>query len=448
MVYTTALFSQNKQVLYDFAELPQTLLLNPASETNDRFHIGIPLLSGFSTQVGSSGVVLTDLFAVDNQNFNDKVSTVLNSLTTNDFIQFNAQLELLNAGFRFDEKTYISFGFYQEIDAIGYYPKDVFIFFSEGNDAYLNKSFSASQILYKLDVLGAIHVGITKKITDKVTFGGRFKIYSSALNIESTNNTGTFTTTQGTNNQLIHYFRNVNIESRTAGLIGSDREFITEPNDYLKATLFSGNIGVGFDAGVTLHISPQLQFSGSILDVGFINYTKNTDNIKANGNFIFEGINFEFDPNTNIDYWTQLSDRFKEQIPTTETQESYISWRPAKINMVLKYSFGEKRSEVCYDDTYKDFFTDAIGAQLFTVFRPLHPQLALTTFYQKSFSKKLHAKVTYTFDNFSSSNIGFGISQQIGKLNVYGMFDNLLNYRNLSSANAVSLQFGMNLIFN
>ena len=73
VLFATTIISQNKQVLYDFADLPQSLLLNPALENKNKFHVGIPLLSGFSTQIGSSGVVLKDVFSVDNQNINDKV---------------------------------------------------------------------------------------------------------------------------------------------------------------------------------------------------------------------------------------------------------------------------------------------------------------------------------------------------------------------------------------
>ncbi|NCT09158.1 MAG: hypothetical protein GW772_03635 [Flavobacteriia bacterium] len=448
VVFTTSLFSQNKQVLYDFADLPQTLLLNPGLENSYKFHVGVPLISGISTQFGSTGVVLNDLFAIDNQNINNKVSTVLQSLTTKDFVQMNTQIEILNVGYRLNEKTYLSGGFYQEIDAIGYYPKDLVILFSEGNDAYLNKSFSASQINYKLDVLGVLHAGITRKVNEKLTVGGRFKIYSAALNIESTNNSGTFTTVLGADNIYRHYLSNVKMIERSAGLIDGNKEFITKPETYLKNTFLKGDLGVGFDIGITYHIDKQLQFSASILDFGFINHSKNIKNYKEEGNFVFDGFEFQFDEDSNVDYWQQINNRFKKQLPTTENEDSYVSWRPAKINMALKYSFGEKRSEVCYDNSYQDFYTDAIGAQLFTVFRPLNPQLALTAFYQKSFTKKLHGKVTYTIDEFSAYNFGLGLSAQLGKVNFYGMFDNLLAYRNLASANSLSLQLGLNILFN
>ena len=85
------MFSQNKQVLYDFAELPQTLLLNPGAETNYKFHVGVPLLSGFSAEFGSTGFTVSDLFSVDNRPFNDKVSDVLDKVTSNDHIKINVQ---------------------------------------------------------------------------------------------------------------------------------------------------------------------------------------------------------------------------------------------------------------------------------------------------------------------------------------------------------------------
>ncbi|QTD36957.1 hypothetical protein JL193_12585 [Polaribacter batillariae] len=439
--------SQNKQVLYDFAELPQTLLLNPALETNYKFHVGVPLLSGISSEIGVTNFALSDLFLPDARSINDKVNEVLNRLTFRDYAKVNAQIEVLNAGFRYNDKTYFSFGFYGEIDGIGYIPKDAIRLLNEGNGAFINSSFNASQILYKIDVLGVLHVGITRKIDEKLTIGGRFKIYSSVANVESTNNSGTFTTNRGDNNIYIHYLDDIDVNLRTAGFI-KNNEYIDNPREYFKNTFLGGNLGIGLDFGITYNITPQLQFSGSLLDFGFINHKKNIKNTLVKGSFTFEGIDFEFDSNNPRDYWQELNEDFREQLPTIENNDSYISWRPAKLNAALKYSFGEKRSKYCYDNTYKDFYTDAVGAQLYSVFRPLSQQFALTGFYQKSFNKNLHAKVTYTIDDYSAYNIGFGLSAQIWKINFYGIFDNIIQYQDLSSANSASFQLGVNLIFN
>ena len=438
-------FSQNKQVLYDFAGLPQTLLLNPGLETDYKFHIGVPLLSGFSSEIKSTGFSLSEIFSVNNNTINDKISAVLNKIDANDYLKVNTQIEVFSAGFRFDKKTYISFGFYQELDAIGYLPKDAFTLINEGNTSYLNKSFSISEMIYKLDVLGVIHVGISRKVSDKLTLGGRFKVYSSALNLETTNNSGTFTTRLGNNNIYVHHLDNVNFNTRTSGLI-SNNEYISDASTYIENSLLGGNLGAGIDLGFTYHVTPQLQLSGSLIDLGFVQHTKNIKNKLIVGSFTFEGIEFEFDSNRN--YWGELDAALKEQLPIVDNQDSYTSWRPAKVNAAIKYSFGEKRSKYCYDNTLKDFYTNAFGAQLYSVFRPLRQQFAFTSFYEKSFSNKLQAKITHTIDDYSYYNIGVGVSAKIWKINFYGILDNLTKLSDISTSNNVSLQFGFNLLFN
>ena len=438
-------FSQNKQVLYDFAGLPQTLLLNPGLETDYKFHIGVPLLSGFSSEIKSTGFSLAEIFSVNNNTINDKISAVLNKIDANDYLKVNTQIEVFSAGFRFDKKTYISFGFYQELDAIGYLPKDAFTLINEGNTSYLNKSFSISEMIYKLDVLGVIHAGISRKVSDKLTLGGRFKVYSSALNLETTNNSGTFTTRLGNNNIYVHHLDNVNFNARTSGLI-SNNEYISDASTYIENSLLGGNLGAGIDLGFTYRVTPQLQLSGSLIDLGFVQHTKNIKNNLVEGSFTFEGIEFEFDSNRN--YWGELDAALKEQLPIVDNQDSYTSWRPAKVNAAIKYSFGEKRSKYCYDNTLKDFYTNAFGAQLYSVFRPLRQQFAFTSFYEKSFSNKLQAKITHTIDDYSYYNIGVGVSAKIWKINFYGILDNLTKLSDISTSNNVSLQFGFNLLFN
>ena len=102
-------------------------------------------------------------------------------MTPEDHLKINVQIDVLNAGFRVNDKTYISFGFYQELDAIAYWPKDVITLLNEGNAPYLNKSFDLSQLLYKVDFAGILHVGMSRKINQKLTLGGRLKVYSSVL---------------------------------------------------------------------------------------------------------------------------------------------------------------------------------------------------------------------------------------------------------------------------
>ena len=72
LLITCYSFSQNKQVLYGFNEIPQSLLLNPGAQTSNDWYVGVPLLSQVHVNVGMSGISVYDVFADDGSDFNSK----------------------------------------------------------------------------------------------------------------------------------------------------------------------------------------------------------------------------------------------------------------------------------------------------------------------------------------------------------------------------------------
>ena len=440
MLFVIAIQAQ-QHIAFSFGETPQTLMLNPGSETNYKSHYGIPVLSNFQLTIGNTGFQMGDLFSNDSRSFNEKFEKLLNQLSPDDYINLNTKVDVLSFGYRYNNKTYISVGFYEELDLMVYFPKDAIEGLYYGNDPFFNRSFSISQAIMKADLMGVLHAGISKKIDEKLTIGGRFKIYSSSLNVETNNNSGSITTT--TNNINIS---RLTLQNLDAGVSTSGIDNIEE--DVLSNTFLGGNLGIGFDVGLTYHFSPQIEFTGSILDLGFIKHSKNTRNFTAIGNYVLDGINFEYNSDDPIDYWEQLSIDFNSRIPNEETEDAYTSWRPMKLNAALKYSFGERRNKFCYTKTHKQYYYNSIGFQMHTIMRPLKPQFSFTSFYEKSLSQKIHTKFTHTINDYSSTIFGAGASLQLGKLHVFGALDNVLGVRDLSTLNTISLNFGLNIIIN
>lgn len=447
LLVCVSLSSQNKQLLFGFAEMPNTLMVNPGAETNFRYHAGIPGLSGFSFNIGSSEMKISDLFLKDNTAFNAKFENLTEKLTNRDFLTVNAQIDVLNGGYRLDEKTYLSFGMYQELDAIAYYPKDIAELLYYGNQPFLHKTIHFSDLKFRGEILGVIHAGISYKYNKKLNIGGRFKLYSGSVYASSRRNGGTFNTNAGTNNIYQHNLTNVNVRAFSSGLFGENDNLNVNLKDVIGNTILSKNIGVGVDLGFTYHYSPQIEFTGSILDVGFVSYSKNNKNISISGSHEFEGINLLFDSN-NSNYWSDLEADLKANVPEETDEESFTVWRPIKLNGGVRYSFGRARtSKECYDETYKDYYNNSVGLQLFAITRPLSTQIAATLFLEKNIGENFHAKFTYTVDDFSMSNIGVGVSTQIGIVQMYGLVGNVFKLSDLTEAATASLQFGFNLIF-
>ncbi|WP_341216564.1 DUF5723 family protein [uncultured Wocania sp.] len=449
-------FSQNKQVLYGFSELPQSLLQNPGGQIKNDWYFGIPLLSHIHVNGGSSGISVYDLFAKDGVDFNVKLQNAVNKMKSTDFFIFNQQLEIFSAGFAmgpsYKKKEYLSFGLYQETDFIAYFPKDIAVLALEGNANNINRRFNLNHVNVNAEVISVLHVGYNKKVNSSFTYGVRGKIYSNIINLNSTNNKGVFVTIPGENNFYNHIF-NLDLELRTSGLNSiteEDSDF--SGKDLVKRTLLGGNLGLGFDIGFTYNLTKQWSLDASLLDVGFVRHSKDIKNYVVDGVYSFEGINPLF-PETDTgqtaeDYWNEVGEDFEDLFELDSTATKYTTWRPVKLNASLNYSFGKKQSEDCNCLKEDNGYLNAVGMQLYAINRPKQPQLALTAYYYRRLFNNLRVKATYTIDSYSFNNVGLGISTHLGGFNFYVMADNFLQYKNIYNAQSVSLQLGFNYIFN
>ncbi|PTX60954.1 hypothetical protein C8N46_105110 [Kordia periserrulae] len=459
---TSFAFAQNKPLLYNFTSIPQSLLLNPGAEVNYKWHAGFPLLSHIHASAGASGVTVYDVFADNGVNFNDKLRRVVYNLDRNDYFTVNQQLEIFSGGFAYgnsyEPDKYLSFGLYQELDIHFYYSRDYAILAYEGNQNNIGRSFDLGDLNGKGELLSVLHVGITKKVNKKWTYGVRGKIYSSLLNFKSTNNSGSFITTEGTNNFYNHNF-DLNLQLQTSGyasLIDLDNDGQNDWNrkaikELRKRVLFGGNLGLGLDAGFTYHPKEQWTITGSIQDIGFIYHTKDVETYTLKGQYTFEGVNPLFPNNgsgqTADEYWQEITENFEDLFELDTITTNYMSWRSPKINGSASYKYGKKVLKECNCTADDGDYLNEVGLQFFAIGRSRRPQLALSAFYYRRLFNFLSGKVTYTVDGFSKTNIGVGLSSHIGNINFYIMADNLLEYQNLAKSNYASVQLGFNYIF-
>lgn len=449
---------QNRPVLYNFTQIPQSLLLNPAAEVDNRWYAGIPLLSGVHANFGSDGFSVYDLFADNEVNFNDKVRDLVFRLSSHDAVAVNQQLEIFNVGFKnnWKGKYYFSFGMYQETDVFTYWPKDLAVLAYEGNRDYIGKRFDFSHLNASAEMLTVLHFGVRKKVNDHLYIGARAKLYSGMINFNTTRNSGYFVTETGEENFYTHRVVSDAV-LHTSGYASlremeSDGDEVREGWKELRSrALFSGNTGLGLDLGFTYHPDKQWTVTGSVQDIGFIRHTEDVESYRLRGSYELEGIDLVFpsiidDSGEVRDYWQDLRDEIEEQLPYDTLHNKYTTWRPLKVNASVSYAFGIKRNRKRYYLTDYETFINTVGAQLFIVNRPRGPLPSITGFYSRKLTDFLDVKVTYTVDKFSQSNIGLGVSSRIKNINFYLLADNVPGFTNLAKVHYASVQFGFNYI--
>ena len=449
--------AQNKQILYGFDDVPQSLMLNPGMKVTQKKHYGIPFLSQIHINGGSSGVSVYDIFQ-EGGDINARITEKIFEMNNTDFFTATQQLELINFGWRAKNEIYFSGGIYQEFDFISYFPRDLAILAWEGNRDYLDYEFDLGEISTTGDFMTVYHFGANKQISDKLTIGARLKLYSSMFSYRSVNNSGTFVTRLGDENSeniYEHTVQNANVSVETSGY-ASLRELDGASQvvgEILGRAFFGGNIGVGADLGFTYDINEALTLSASALDVGAIFHSKDVENYRAHGTYTLDGINLIFPPlnegESTFPYYDDLEDEVKREIPIDTLHNGYTQFRPVKLNASISYGFGRFSLSGECDCTNVGggaLHKHNVGLQFYSIFRPKGPQMAGTLFYHRRITDYLSAKATYTVDSYSFSNVGLGVSADIGKFNFYLAADNLIKYGNLTKAKSVSLQLGFNII--
>lgn len=440
--------------------MPQNLLLNPGSKVPQKFHFGIPFLSQIHINGGASGVSVYDIFQESSTDINSRIRDKIFEMDAKDFFTINEQLHIIDFGWLAKNEIYFSGGIYQELDFISYFPKDLAILAWEGNQQYLGYDFDLGEVSTTGELLTVFHFGANKKLNENLTVGVRGKIYSSALQFQSKNNTGTFTTRETTDgiNIYEHELRDIDVSVQTSGYTSlRDADGSSEViSEIVGRSLFGGNLGIGIDLGATYDIGRNWTVSGSLLDLGAVFHTNAVENYESKGNYTVNGIELIFPPieggEPTIPYFSNIEDEFEREVGIDTLNTSYTQLRPLKVNGAIKYRFGRRVGAGddcdCYNMGGAIETNQSVGVQVFSVFRPKGPQLAGTLFYYRRLWQFLSTKATYTIDPYSKSNVGLGLVADIGKFNFYIAANNLLRYGNIAKAKSVSLQLGFNIKIN
>lgn len=435
-------------------EIPQSLLVNPGGKVPQRMHFGIPFLSHLHLHGGSSGVTIYDIFGNTGEDINEKIRRKIFEMKDRDFFTATQQEEILNFGWRSQQGLYFSGGLYQEFDFITYFPRDLAILAWEGNADYLDYPFDLSQLSATGDLLTVYHFGVNKLVNTRLTVGVRAKIYSSILNVRSTQNKGTFTTRMAettSENIYEHRIADADVTIQTSGI--ASLEDNSSVGKFIGRAFFGGNLGLGFDLGATYDINERWTVSGSLLDLGAIVHAKDVETYHAYGDYVLDGIELLFPPLAEgaptYPYYEDLENELEEQIPVDTLSTTYVQARPIKFNAGLLYRFGRiaqgSKSCDCLNQGGAVEREQSVGVQFYSIYRPKGPLTAVTLFYHRRLFNFLSVKTTYTLDSYSFSNVGLGMAADLGKFNAYFAVDNILDYGNLAKAKSVSLQLGLNI---
>jgi hypothetical protein len=196
------------------------------------------------------------------------------------------------------------------------------------------------------------------------------------------------------------------------------------------------NHGFGLDVGARYKLNDKIEFSASIVDLGYINwreqsYTFSSKNPGAE--FYYDGVevnNFFSDSNGVEQAFERLGDTLIDRFNLEAYEQSYLTrifsefYLGGNVNITDNHNAGV----LFYGSWYN---------------RRLYP--AFTVSWNSKFGRVLGASVAWSYMNRSFANLGAGLSLNGGPVQFYVVSDNIFSPIRPTNTRSIDLRFGMNV---
>jgi len=435
--------------------IPQTMHINPAVQHPCLVWVNAPIPT-LQFNFANTGFGLNNLYRkLRSDSLLIDITQIENSLKDRNYIHTNLDFDLLSFGFNVEKiKTYFRFSLSYKVDSYIGFSKNLIAIRSGNWDVEnwkpIERDFSGIQV--NLNSYTEIMVGASHKLNDNLKLGANLKYLNGGVAVRTSESTIKWKTA---NNQEmfrhtyeVDYKLNISapieIELDSAGNVDDVTADDADKN-IVENYVFTKNHGFAIDLGAIYEMKDwKTTFYASIVDLGFIGWNQNLNNMFVNNTFDYSGIDMTdmlFDT-TQVDepILDNLADSISEAFKPQYAQSSFTTYLPTKIflgatyNLNEKINFGILNQTIIYD-------------------KRLHPQLTLSV--NTNFAKWFTATASYSMMNNSFLNFGFGLGFKVPGVQWFIVSDNIpsqfiqtndgiiLPYR----SRTFNLRMGLNLIF-
>lgn len=421
-------YAQQGQQLFLMHYLGESNFLNPAVQSECNWFIGIPVLSSIHLNYANSAFSYRQLVEnTSDSTANLQVDRVVDHLGRRTLLATELQVTLLAVGYTYKD-YYFAFSIIEKNDLPLTISKDVFALAWEGNTQFEGETASTRGTSIYATHYREYALGVSKRtayntfygIKGKLLFG---KVNASArrANVDLFTDQQTFDLTLG-GNAAVNLSGPINIFTDNGYVSGLE----TEPEELdlnrIMALVFNRrNWGLAFDAGFIKQVNDRVSVSGSVLDLGFIGWRSNLNNLTSEEEFTYQGVLVDSG---------RIVRSIMDSIDLEITHDRYYTLLPVKLFLGAEYTLSEKLAG--------RVITSAV------VYRTkLAPKLTLGLDYNPF--GYFHLVASYSLMYRSFNNFGFGLSLGRGPLQFYAVSDNVAGMIWPLSTRNLNLRFGLNI---
>lgn len=427
--------------------------LNPALMPT-RGYFNIPVLGSVNATVSSTSLGYQDIIDIfDNDNEFYKDPKFLNSLKDNNNLNVNLSTEILSAGwYKGDNFWSVNVGFRADVGAK--LTKSLFNFLNEMDQLdnnWTNNSYDIRNEQLNVNSFFEVGLGYAREINHRLTVGGKVKLLLGAGNMELKINKAYMNANLPSNERInewesmkiqdwseVEALRNeinsyraelkvdATLESSFKGLI-LEKEQVDPNNEYINDVDFEAKdmgvsgYGLGIDLGVSYKILDNLTVSASILDLGFITWSKSgTKFATANGDIDIQGRTYADrlaqatsvpDAQRIIDDFSRESSSYLNRVGggdvldynLLQLQEQEVS-KSRESRLASTFIVGAEYG----------FLNNKLGLGVLSTTRLLEPKVLTEVTVSASYRPKSWFNVALSYSAIQSAGKSFGLGLKLG----------------------------------
>lgn len=444
---------QQALTFYTMDRAMQSSFVNPASNSPYKFHIGgiiIPIFGQIPPPMyinyANNSFHYNHIFHKGNGSKSDNLvldfPLLMDKLQKTTNIRFENQIELLNVGFKIDDK-FFTISLTEKIKTGLSIPYDMFGSLYYGNAYYMNKNkpMDFSKFDMNFTHYRELALGASLPVNDKLRLGSRVKFLFGMANVSTkvkelsakTNPDRYFITLAS--DMAIYTSLPINFEYKIHSNDSITLKVDDSSVDAAKYLVNFNNFGLGLDFGFEYKLDDKIKLFGSLTDLGLIFWNSNPQNFKSKGEFEINGIQISQNESDN-----KLEGNFNSILDTLvnkfrfqpKDDSGYTTWLSSSLYLGGEYKLHEKLN---------------LGALYRGEFYRKSYMQSLALFAKSNLTSCFSAHVSYAFANNSFTNLGVGLTLRLGFVNWYIVTDNLPGLIWPQKSKNMNIRMGCNLVF-
>ena len=436
--------------------------LNPALTPTKGF-INLPVIGAVNATVGSTSLGYQDIIDIidDGGDFYTKPD-FMNRLKDNNTLNVNFSTEILSAGW-YKGKNFWSFNIGLRTDIGANLTKSMFTFLNQMEtieDNWRNSNYDISGQQLNINAYTEIGLGLSRQINSRLTVGARVKALLGIGNMELKLNQISMSASLPTDKDIANWqdpnywntitpdeakslekkFNsyhadlavNATLKSSFKGLNLVEERLNPEDENspkYINDFDFdSGNLGFagygfGIDLGASYKIMDNLTVSASILDLGFISWSKSSTQI-ASANPDFKPIKgSDYTSNINVNNPQTVVDAANSLLNAADDYMNLVTQGDVLNYDMLQLEVGEAKesrksrlaSTLVLGAEY-GFFNNKLAVGVLSTTRFVQPDALTELTFSANYRPKSWFNVALSYSAIQSAGKSFGLGLKLGPI--------------------------------